>query len=253
MSGPNIWMPLYIGDYLADTAHLTIEQSGAYLHLLMSHWRVGYVPDDDAKLAAICRVTRTYFVRHIGPAIRPFFTTDGTRLTQGRMEKEKKRAEKVSLSASENAKKMHAKKAEINGLASAEAHADRMPITLTSTDTEEKKKESRPTVSPRKSSAGADGAFAEFWNAYPKKLCKADAVKAFAKALKKASAEEIIAGVLRTRWPDNPQYIPYAERWLNGERWSDVVDTRDPVLVAVGFFDIAEPPPIYTPNLRLVQ
>ncbi len=119
------WMPLYIGDYLADTSHLTIEQSGCYLHLLMSQWKVGYVPDDDAKLAAMCRVTRTYFVRHIGPAIRPFFASDGGRLIQARLEKERKNSAKKSEKLAENARKMHAKKADINDLADAEAHASR--------------------------------------------------------------------------------------------------------------------------------
>jgi uncharacterized protein YdaU (DUF1376 family) len=42
MSQP--WMPLYVGDYIADTAHLSCAESGAYLHLIMHYWRAGSLP-----------------------------------------------------------------------------------------------------------------------------------------------------------------------------------------------------------------
>lgn len=54
----NVWMPLYVGDYLADTTHLSAAEHGAYLLLIFSYWQAGSaLPDDDAKLARIARMS----------------------------------------------------------------------------------------------------------------------------------------------------------------------------------------------------
>lgn len=71
------WMPIWIGDYLADTRRLTTEQHGAYLLLLFDYWRSGPLPDDDAALAQITGLSKERWKSH-KPAIARFFrATDG--------------------------------------------------------------------------------------------------------------------------------------------------------------------------------
>lgn len=71
MSRP--WMPLYVGDYIADTAHLSAAESGAYLHLLMHYWlHGGPPPDDDAQLARIAKMRLAEWKR-ARPTLQAFF------------------------------------------------------------------------------------------------------------------------------------------------------------------------------------
>lgn len=71
----DIWMPLYIGDYLADTARLSTEQHGAYLLLLMDYWRSGKLPDNDLVLAQICKLTPDAW-SNAKAMLKPFFSIE---------------------------------------------------------------------------------------------------------------------------------------------------------------------------------
>lgn len=69
-------------------------------------------------------------------------------------------------------------------------------------------------------------AFEEFWQAVPaaRRIGKGDARKAWATAVRKASAATIIAGMVRyaeeTQGRD-PQYLKTPGPWLRAERWTD--------------------------------
>jgi hypothetical protein len=63
----------------------------------------------------------------------------------------------------------------------------------------------------------------EFWKIYPLKVGKGAALKAFEKAVKRATPEEIIAGAQRYAKDPNrdPGYTAHAATWLNADRWGD--------------------------------
>lgn len=93
-SKADIWMPLYIGDYLADTSDLSAEQHGAYLLLMMHEWRVGPFADDIEALCRVCRLsassTAQALLKHL---LERFFTKriDGLHIfwEQNRLEAER--------------------------------------------------------------------------------------------------------------------------------------------------------------------
>lgn len=96
MSANPAFMQLYVGDYLADTLHLTTEQHGAYLLLLMTMWRNGAeLPNDPAKLARIARVTPKRWGQ-IWSEIGAFFEVDGETIRQARLTKEFQKAVSIS-------------------------------------------------------------------------------------------------------------------------------------------------------------
>jgi uncharacterized protein YdaU (DUF1376 family) len=121
MAKTNIWMPFYIGDYLADTTGLSTEQHGAYLLLIFAYWtNRGPLPDDDDELAQITRLDKKTWIKH-RPRLAKFFQiTNAPSIAQAmprnataqasfwhhpRIDKEMHRVSLNSVSNSQKAKK----------------------------------------------------------------------------------------------------------------------------------------------------
>lgn len=109
------WMPLYVGDYLADTRRLSTLQHGIYLLLIMEYWAVGSLPDDDNMLAQIACLTRKQWDNN-RIAIASLFQAGWK---HKRIEAELEKAADVSVKRQANANKRWS-----NSNANASANAD---------------------------------------------------------------------------------------------------------------------------------
>jgi uncharacterized protein YdaU (DUF1376 family) len=139
MTKGDTWMPLYIGDYLADTMHLTGPEHGAYLLLLIHSWRSGPLLDNERTLASIARTDLPAF-RKMWPTLRVFFIskkeTTGL-LISPRLERERERATQ------------HVNQRRAAGKASAEARARQREVNDRSTAvTVPLERDGRPLPSP---------------------------------------------------------------------------------------------------------
>ena len=97
MTKPDVWMPFYPADYLADTAHLSLAEHGAYLLLILHYWRTGPLPSDDERLARIVRATPRQWVK-IRNQIATMFFVEGDTWRHRRIDSE------IDLAASRKAK-----------------------------------------------------------------------------------------------------------------------------------------------------
>ena len=88
----DIWMPLYVGDYLAATRRLDTEQHGAYLLLIMDYWKQGPLPDDDCTLARIVVATVERW-KTLRPIMEPFFQIHDLHWHHKRIDKERRLAQ----------------------------------------------------------------------------------------------------------------------------------------------------------------
>ncbi len=101
------YMPLYVDDYEAATAHLTLEEDGIYNRLLRLCWRTSgcSVPDDPSWIARRMRVDLDTYHRLVEPIIKEFFGRANGRVSQRRQRAEYQKANEVSRKRSEAGKK----------------------------------------------------------------------------------------------------------------------------------------------------
>lgn len=86
----NPYMPLYVDDYEAATAHLTAEEDGVYNRLLRLCWRTPgcSLPNDPAWIARKIRLSMEDYDRIARPLVAEFFKVAKGRIYQKRLREE---------------------------------------------------------------------------------------------------------------------------------------------------------------------
>jgi len=81
------YMPFFVDDYEANTAHLTLQEDGVYNRLLRLCWRTPgcSIPHDDEWIRRMMRVDQTDYASAVLPIIREFFKVDKGRLYSPRL------------------------------------------------------------------------------------------------------------------------------------------------------------------------
>jgi uncharacterized protein YdaU (DUF1376 family) len=92
----DVCMPIYIGDYLGDTIHLTKSQHGSYLLSIMHYWRKGESLTSE-ELRAVAG-------RDIDP-VSAFYVWEGNRWHHKRIDGELEDSRKKSETARQKALK----------------------------------------------------------------------------------------------------------------------------------------------------
>lgn len=212
-------LPIFTDAYMADTRHLTTAQHGAYLLLLMTAWRMHdcRLPDDDRLLARWAGMDYRNWLKTRPHIIDQFWKkNDDGKLQQNRLLDERKYADSIRLKNS------------AAGKASALKRKDRHSTTVATKTQQNFNPHTLPTPI-EETPIVPKGDFDAFYKLYPKKVGNVDAAKAYDKALKRASHEEIMAGAKKYRASvahTEKKYIQAPAAWLNKGRWADEYDDK---------------------------
>lgn len=232
----------YPGHYLAATVHLTMEQDGAYNRLLdWCYSNESGIPHD--KRYSIGRAQKTSEKRAINDVLSEFFFLEKDVWIQNRVVEEiEKSSPRIEAARNNGLRGGRPRKEKPAGLFNRNPEgfsnetqkepSTKAPQSPIKAIDQKQSSLSSKNAKPKKPKPDMD-AFAAVWSAYPRKVSKGSAEKAWVKLcpapdLIAAIHAAVIAQARSFKWQAEPQYIPHLATWLNAKRWEDEVERAPP-------------------------
>lgn len=232
--GDKPFIKFYPSDFLGGTSGLSPAERGVYITLLCLIYEAdGEIARDDARLSRRCGSPKASFSRILDALIceGKLIERDGM-LSNKRAKKaivdRQNRAQNASHAArlkwsAQVKKNKQNQRKNCAGAMRAQCVKDASQSPEPEPDI---KTESNDSV--KKTRVKEPDLFAEFWGRYPKRVGKADAHKAYIRAMKKITHDDLMFA-LSERLPAlearEKKYRPNPSTWLNQERWQDDIDT----------------------------
>jgi uncharacterized protein YdaU (DUF1376 family) len=215
----------HIGDYRRDTSHLTLIEHGAYRQLLDTYYLHEQPIPLETELVFRRLSARTDEEKQaIVTVLNEFFEQTETGWSHGRCDDEIAEYHSRADLARANGKRGGRPKKTESVISENRDGADE--------ETKPKANHKPQTNNHKPTSMGVDvDRFAEFWVAYPRKVAKPEALKAW---IKIKPNDEVCSAIMagleaakRSRdWTkEGGQFIPHPATWLNQHRWEDQLDT----------------------------
>jgi len=238
--------PFHIGDYVAHTRHLSPIEDLAYRRLLDAYYlREGPLPHDVATCARLIGLRD--HEAEVGTVLVEFFEDAVEGWRSSRCDEEitafRAKQEQASRAGRASAERRQNGRSTLVERTLNDPSTDvQRPLNGRATNQNQNQNQNQEPSSPQPPDGGRNvganrganmGAtlFDEFWAAFPRKVGKDAAIKAFERRKPdRAMLDQMLAAIAKQRasadWQkDGGQFIPHPTTWLNQGRWQDEVTT----------------------------
>lgn len=214
----------YPKDFMAGTATMSLQEVGAYMRLLCYAWDAGSVPNDPKERSRICACSKAQ-EREIWKKVGTKFSLQNDVFLNERMEEERQKQAEYRRRQSDKGK--------ASAIVRWQPESNHGVTTVTSrlqpegnsssSSSSSSSKEQIPASTERSLPVG----FAEWWSAYPKKVSKGAALKAWSKLKPDQAQRAQMLDALRwqVRQPawtkDGGAFIPHPATYLNAAAYLD--------------------------------